>query len=65
LVWPGWLLWCVVFLFMGLKHPPVRDEAEPLDPPAPRLAWLALAIFVLSFMPVPIGEVWIQLRRVA
>lgn len=55
--WLGWLLWCVVTLVMGLKHPPVRDEEEALDPARRRLAWLILAIFVLSFMPVPIGEV--------
>lgn len=59
LVWPGWGLWCVITLIMGLHHPPVRDELEPLDPPRRRLAWVALAIFALSFMPVPIGEVLI------
>jgi membrane-associated protease RseP (regulator of RpoE activity) len=58
-VWPGWGLWCVITLVMGLQHPPVRDELEPLDPPRRRLAWVALAIFALSFMPVPIGEVLI------
>ena len=58
-VWPGWGLWCAITLIMGLHHPPVRDELEPLDPPRRRLAWVALAIFALSFMPVPIGEVLI------
>ena len=54
--WPGWLLWCVVTLVMGLRHPPVRDEEEALDPARRRLAWIALAIFALSFMPVPVEE---------
>jgi membrane-associated protease RseP (regulator of RpoE activity) len=58
-LWYGWLLWCLITLVMGLKHPPVRDEQQALDPARRRLAWLALAIFVLSFMPVPIGEVLI------
>ena len=56
LIWPGWLLWCLVTLVMGLYHPPVRDEEQPLDAPRRLLAWAALAIFALSFMPVPLGE---------
>ena len=60
LVWPGWGLWCVVTLVMGLRHPPVYDEAVRLDPVRRRLAWVALVIFLLSFMPLPIGQVLIQ-----
>lgn len=58
-VWIGWALWCVITLVMGLHHPPVRDEHAALDPGRRRLAWVALAIFLLSFMPVPIQEVLI------
>ncbi len=64
LVWPGWGLWCVVTLVMGLHHPPVYDEAVRLDPLRRRLAWVALVIFLLSFMPLPVGQVEIQpIRR--
>ncbi len=56
-VWPGWMLWCVVTLVLGLHHPPVDDEARPLSPGRRRLAWIAGAIFLLSFMPVPIDQV--------
>ena len=52
--WPGWLLWCLVVLLIGLHHPPVRDERIPLDRKRRLLAWLALLIFALSFMPVPL-----------
>ena len=52
--WPGWLLWCVIVLVIGLRHPPVYDEASPLDPKRRALAWVALVLFVLSFMPVPL-----------
>lgn len=55
--WPGWLLWSVVVLVIGLRHPPVYDENLPLDRKRRALAWVALVIFVLSFMPVPIGYV--------
>lgn len=54
--WTGWLVWCVIVLVMGLRHPPVRDESEPLDRGRRALAWVALAIFVLAFMPVPLRE---------
>lgn len=54
--WLGWLLWCLITLVMGLQHPPLRDEDAPLGPVRRSLAWAALAIFVLSFMPVPIQE---------
>lgn len=57
MVWTGWLLWCVIVLFMGLAHPPVRDEATPLGTGRRALALVALAIFVVSFMPVPLAEV--------
>lgn len=55
-VWAGWWLWCVIVLLMGLYHPPVRDESEPLGRGRRTLAWVALAILLLSFMPVPLRE---------
>jgi membrane-associated protease RseP (regulator of RpoE activity) len=56
-VWIGWLLWCFVVMLIGLHHPPVYDESEPLDPRRRALAWLGLALFLLSFMPVPLQEI--------
>ena len=58
--WPGWLLWCLIILLIGLYHPPVYDESEPLDTKRRVLAWFALAMFVLSFMPVPIRDVFVR-----
>jgi membrane-associated protease RseP (regulator of RpoE activity) len=54
LYWQGWLLWCLIVLVIGLYHPPVYDEHTPLDPTRRKLAWVALLVFVLSFMPVPL-----------
>lgn len=59
-LWLGWLLWCVITLVMGLHHPPVYDEEEPLDRTRRLLAWAALAVFLLSFMPVPLGEILVR-----
>jgi len=60
-LWPGWFLWSLIVLGMGLRHPPVTDEAEPLDRPRRWLAVAAAAIFLLCFMPVPISQIAIGL----
>ncbi len=55
LLWPGWILWTLIVLVMGLRHPPVWDEATPLSRNRRLLAVVALLILVLCFMPVPIA----------
>lgn len=50
-LWSGWVLWCVVIFAMGLYHPPVVDEATPLDPKRRLLAGAALIILALCFTP--------------
>lgn len=56
-LWQGWWVWCFLLLVLGLFHPPVYDETEPLDGRRKALAWLALALLVLSFSPAPIDLV--------
>jgi len=64
--WPGWWLWAfIIFWFSGphlawrqgwrvaFAHPPLLDEATPLSPTQKWVAATALAIFVLTFPPVP------------
>jgi len=58
--WPGWILWAVIVLVIGLRHPPVWDEREPLDAKRQAIALVALLIFILSFMPVPMDQVWVK-----
>ncbi|MBI5640547.1 MAG: site-2 protease family protein [Nitrospirae bacterium] len=54
-VFEGWLLWAALLYFLiGLKHPPIEYSEIPLDPRRKMLGWITLAIFVLTFMPVPI-----------
>jgi membrane-associated protease RseP (regulator of RpoE activity) len=52
--WQGWLLWSVLLLFLGFRHPPLIDRWHPLD--RKRLMWagVALLIFVLCFMAAPV-----------
>lgn len=51
----GWLIWIVLLIFLGLKHPPVPYDFQPLDRTRRILSVVALVIFILSFMPVPIS----------
>ncbi|MEO7794745.1 MAG: site-2 protease family protein [Thermoanaerobaculia bacterium] len=56
-LWPGWFFWAAIVLWLGLRHPPVVDEDQPLDRKRRWLAVAALAIFLLCFMPVPISSI--------
>jgi len=51
---PGWWLWAVVVLLLGLRHPPVHDEATPLGAGRKALAAVALLLLVLCFTPLPL-----------
>ncbi len=52
--WNGWILWAVLLLAIGFRHPPLLNRWEKLD--RPRLVWAAVAalIFLLCFMPMPV-----------
>jgi membrane-associated protease RseP (regulator of RpoE activity) len=54
LLWEGWIIWGVLLLVLGFKHPPIIYSALPLDPKRKIIGWISLAIFVLTFTPVPI-----------
>ena len=54
LLWEGWLVWAVLLIVLGSKHPPIIYSDFPLDQQRRRIGWLAVAIFVLTFIPVPI-----------
>jgi membrane-associated protease RseP (regulator of RpoE activity) len=51
--WPGWLVWAVLLVAIGFRHPPLIDRWEPLDRTRRILAAVAFAIFILCFMPAP------------
>jgi membrane-associated protease RseP (regulator of RpoE activity) len=51
----NWLLWWVVTrFFVGSRHPPALAE-EPLDRGRRLLAYVALALFAITFIPVPVS----------
>jgi len=53
----GWLVWALLLRFVGRDHPPVEDEDTPLSRSRRIVGWLALAVLVLTFMPVFLSQV--------
>lgn len=53
LLWEGWIIWAVLLLVIGLRHPPVISWEVPLDKRRKVIGWLAFVIFILTFIPVP------------
>lgn len=54
LLWEGWLVWAALLIILGSKHPPIIYSEIPLDQKRRKIGWCAVAIFVLTFIPVPI-----------
>ena len=54
LVWPGWWLWVFLIFFLGRAHAEPLDQITELDPKRKVMAILGLAIFFLTFTPVPL-----------
>ena len=54
LFWPGWLLWAVLMIIIGYKHPPVVYPYIILDRKRKFVGWISLAIFILTFTPMPV-----------
>ncbi|MDA8389098.1 MAG: site-2 protease family protein [Nitrospiraceae bacterium] len=53
LFWKGWLVWAVLMLILGLRHPPVHYWERPLDPARKYVGAAVLLIFILTFVPTP------------
>jgi len=52
--WVGWIVWALIILLIGLKHPRVADEQERLSLSRRVLGIVVIVIFILSFSPAPI-----------
>ncbi len=51
--WAGWFLWAFMAGLWGVGHPPVIDPHVPLGRNRTIVGWIALAVFVVTFAPVP------------
>jgi membrane-associated protease RseP (regulator of RpoE activity) len=57
LYWDGWLIWLVLLsglgYYVGFNHPPSLDDSIPLLRRDIVLGVIALALFILCFVPAP------------
>ncbi len=53
LTWPGWFIWAALITVIGMWHPPVEDQAIPMDRRRRLTTAAAIAVFVLTFIPTP------------
>jgi len=51
--WGGWLLWALLLIVLGLGHPTTVDAETPLDGRRKLAAWLTVALFIITFTPMP------------
>jgi len=51
--WKGWLFWAMLTSIIGIGHPPIIDAHVPLTRRQQIIAWLALIIFLVTFIPSP------------
>lgn len=51
--WEGWIIWAVLMLVLGLKHPPVIYWEMPLPASRRRIGITSLIIFLITFIPKP------------
>jgi len=51
--WEGWLIWALLLVFIGIKHPPVMLPHIQLDEKRRRLGYVALVVFLITFVPTP------------
>lgn len=52
--WPGWLIWGVIALLLGRRHPQTLDTHTTLDDRRRKIGYLTVAIFIVCFIPSPI-----------
>jgi membrane-associated protease RseP (regulator of RpoE activity) len=53
--WPGWWIWAILLGVSGLRHPQVAPWPH-LDTRRRLLALVALALLILTFVPIPFRE---------
>jgi membrane-associated protease RseP (regulator of RpoE activity) len=51
--WPGWYIWAFLTLLLGVRHPPILDEDTSLNLRQKIVGWVSMALFILTFVPIP------------
>lgn len=52
--WNGWWIWALLVFTLGRQYAEPIDQITELDPTRRLIAWLAILLFVLVFIPVPL-----------
>lgn len=55
--WPGWIIWALLMLLIGYRHPPVVYPQIQLDRKRRIIGWVSLVIFILTFTPMPVSGI--------
>ncbi|HVM96934.1 MAG TPA: site-2 protease family protein [Candidatus Acidoferrales bacterium] len=54
--WPGWFVWVILPLMIGVDHPPTLEDYVPIRGWRRIGGWLTVAVFILLFTPAPFTE---------
>ena len=57
LFWSGWWLWAMLVFFFGRAHMEPLDLITPLDPRRKLMAYFAIVLFIIVFIPVPLVSI--------
>jgi membrane-associated protease RseP (regulator of RpoE activity) len=55
---PTWLLWTVLLVTLGRRHPPTLNDSRPLGAGRVALGLLGFAVFAVCFTPAPFVVTW-------
>jgi Zn-dependent protease len=53
----GWLIFALLILFLGARHPPPLNDISPLDLKRKLLGVLTFAVLIVAFVPIPMTAV--------
>jgi len=53
----GWLIFALLILFLGARHPPPLNDISPLDLKRKGLGVLTFAVLIIAFVPIPMTAV--------
>jgi hypothetical protein len=57
-IWfPTWILFAFIIILVGIRHPPPLNDITPLELRGKLLTLVAILIFILSFVPIPMVPV--------
>jgi membrane-associated protease RseP (regulator of RpoE activity) len=52
--WNGWWIWALLIFTLGRQYAEPLDQITELDTPRKVIAFLAILLFILVFIPVPL-----------